>query len=73
MSTLTLSSLLDTTLHLLGRVLRTWIGFLTGIQEARAMALLYQDLAALSNRELAARGLKRQDIPRVVLAAFNGD
>ncbi len=72
MTTLALSSLLDTTLRLLSRVLRTWTEFLTGIQEARAMALLYQDLAALSNRELAARGLQRQDIPRAVLAAFNG-
>jgi len=72
MTTLALSSLLDTSLRLLGRMLRSWTEFLTGIQEARAMALLYQELAALSNRELAARGLKRQDIPRAVLAAFNG-
>jgi uncharacterized protein YjiS (DUF1127 family) len=36
------------------------------------MALLYRDLAALSDRELARRGLKRQDIPRAVVAAFNG-
>ena len=35
------------------------------------MALLYQDLAALTDRELAASGLKREDIPRAVLAAFN--
>jgi hypothetical protein len=36
------------------------------------MALLYRDLAALSDGELARRGLKRQDIPRAVVAAFNG-
>jgi uncharacterized protein YjiS (DUF1127 family) len=36
------------------------------------MALAYQNLASLSDRELAARGLKRADVPRAVLAAFNG-
>jgi uncharacterized protein YjiS (DUF1127 family) len=36
------------------------------------MALAYQNLAKLSDRELAVRGLKRADIPRAVLAAFNG-
>ena len=36
------------------------------------MALAYQNLASLSDRELAARDLKRADVPRVVLAAFNG-
>ena len=34
------------------------------------MALRYQTLAALSDRELAARGLRRQDIPRAVLGAL---
>ena len=36
------------------------------------MALACQNLASLSDRELAARGLKRADVPRAVLAAFNG-
>jgi uncharacterized protein YjiS (DUF1127 family) len=36
------------------------------------MATLYQDLAGMSDHELAARGLKRQDIPRAVIAAFDG-
>jgi uncharacterized protein YjiS (DUF1127 family) len=45
--------------------------FLAGIEEARAMAFAYQNLAKLSDRELAARGLSRADIPRAVLAAFN--
>jgi uncharacterized protein YjiS (DUF1127 family) len=51
---------------------RHWTEFSSGIEEARAMALRYQTLAALSDRELAARGLKRQDIPRAVLGAFGG-
>jgi hypothetical protein len=70
MTTLALATLLDT--RLLHRLLRAWTEFTAGIQEARAMALLYQTLAGLSDRELAVRGLTRQDIPRAVLAAFNG-
>jgi len=45
---------------------------LADIGEARAMALLYRHLAALSDHELAARGLKREDIPRRVLATVLG-
>ena len=51
---------------------RYWTEFSTGIEEARAMALRYQSLAALSDRELAARGLKRQDIPRAALGVLDG-
>jgi hypothetical protein len=54
------------------RVARYWTEFSTGIEEARAMALRYQSLAALSDRELAARGLKRQDIPRAALGVLDG-
>ena len=36
------------------------------------MALRYQTLSNLSDRELAARGLRREDIPGAVLAKFNG-
>jgi hypothetical protein len=42
---------------------------LDGIEEARVMALRYRTLAALSDRDLAARGLTRSDIPRAVLAS----
>jgi hypothetical protein len=72
MTTLVLSALLDPTARLLNRLGRSWTEFLTGIHQARAMALLYQALASLSDRELAARGLKREDIPGAVLAAFDG-
>jgi len=44
--------------------------FLAGIREAREMALLYNSLAGMSDRDLARRGLKRQDIPRAVLTSF---
>jgi len=62
---------LKTPLRLLGALARAWTEFLTGIHQARAMALRYQTLSGLSDRELAAHGLTRQDIPRVVLATFN--
>ena len=72
MTTLAHSTPLGTTPRLLSRLLGYWTDFQTGIEEARAMAILYQDLAALTDRELAASGLKREDIPRAVLAVFNG-
>jgi hypothetical protein len=72
MTPLALSALLDTSWRLLGRLASSWTEFLTGIRQARAMALRYQTLSSLSDRELAARGLRRQDIPGAVLAAFNG-
>jgi len=72
MTTLTLSTLLDTTPRLLSRLFGYWADFVTGIEEARAMALHYETLSAMSDLELAARGLERQDIPRAVLAAVNG-
>jgi hypothetical protein len=71
MTPLVLSALFDTAPRLLNRLGRHWTEFLTGIHQARAMALLYQTLAGLSDRELAARGLRREDIPGAVLATFN--
>ena len=38
-----------------------------GIRMARAMAHRYDVLAALSDAELGARGIKREDIPRIVV------
>jgi hypothetical protein len=70
MTTLVHSSLPGTAPRLLHRLFGYLADFLTGIEEARAMALLYQDLAALTDRELAACGLKREDIPRAVLAVL---
>ena len=72
MTTLALSALINSTPRLLARLLDYWTEFLNGIEEARAMATLYRDLAGMSDRELAARGLNRQDIPGAVIAAFHG-
>jgi hypothetical protein len=69
MNPLALSAALRVTSRLLGRLLRHGAEVLAGIEEARAMALRYQTLAALSDRELAWRGLARADIPRAVLAS----
>jgi hypothetical protein len=69
MTTLVLSALVDRTPGLLRRLADYWNDFVTGIEEARAMAALYRDLAGMSETELAARGLKREDIPRAVIGA----
>jgi hypothetical protein len=45
--------------------------FLDGIGEARAMAERFKSLSRMSDDQLAQRGLKREDIPRAVLAAFS--
>jgi hypothetical protein len=54
---LALSALIRTASGLLGRLSVYCAQFLAGIEEARAMALAYQNLANLSDRDLAARGL----------------
>ena len=70
MTSLALSSLLQTSPRLFGRFFEHCSAFLAGLEEARAMALRYDALAQLSDSELAARGLERPDIPRAVLASF---
>jgi hypothetical protein len=72
MTTIALAALIDNAPRWLGRLARYWNEFSSGIEEARAMALRYQTLSALSDPELAARGLKRQDIPRAVLGVSGG-
>jgi hypothetical protein len=69
MTPIALSALLAATARLLDRFAHYLDQLLDGIDEARAMALRYRMLAALSDRELAARGLTRSDIPRAVLAS----
>jgi len=45
------------------------VEFLAGIRLARAMAHRYDELARLSDGELAARGLEREEIPSAVVNA----
>jgi hypothetical protein len=69
MTTLALS-LLNTPPRLFGRMFDYFSAFVAGIDDARTLALRYDTLAGLSDAELAARGLKREDIPRAVLASL---
>jgi len=71
MTPLVVSALLAGASRLAQRLLHYGAEFLDGIEEARAMALRYRTLAALSDRELAALGLRRADIPRAVLASVD--
>ena len=68
MTTLALATLLDT--RLLHRLLarRSGPNSSTGIQEARAMALLYQTLAGCRTASSPRAASRAQDIPRAVLA-----
>jgi hypothetical protein len=66
---LALSALISAAARLLKKLADHGSEFLAGIAQARAMALRYKDLSGLTDRELAARGLRREDIPRAVLAA----
>ena len=73
MTLLALLALINSTPRLLASLLGYGSKFVSGIQEARAMALLYHALAGLTDRELAVRGLQRPDIPRAVLAAVGSE
>jgi uncharacterized protein YjiS (DUF1127 family) len=46
---------------------RPLVAFFAGIRLARAMAHRYDVLERLSDEQLTARGITRQDIPRVVV------
>jgi len=65
MSTLVLSG--SPTGGRLSRFFRPLVEFLDGIRLARAMAHRYDVLARKSDAELAAGGIRRQDIPRLVV------
>jgi hypothetical protein len=51
----------------LTRFFRPFSDFLGGFRLARAMARRYELLATLPNAELAARGIRREDIPSLVV------
>ena len=48
---------------------RPFVEFLDGIRLARAMAHRYEVLSRKSDAELAAAGIRREDIPRLVVNA----
>jgi len=71
MTTLAINHLLRRTPAVLYRLGERINEFLDWIGEARAMAERFKSLSRMSDDQLAERGLKRQDIPKAVLAAFN--
>jgi hypothetical protein len=67
MSTLNLSHHeIPTFLQRLGDVFHA---FFAGLQDARLQAHRFETLSRLSDAQLAARGLKREDIPQTVFAS----
>jgi hypothetical protein len=71
MSTLALNQLIRGTPAFLSRLSQSITDFFDGIGEARAMADLYSTLSRMTDAQLAERGLKREDIPQAVMAAFS--
>jgi hypothetical protein len=67
MTTLALSRVVHEAPAFLQRVGQTLRDFAAGIEEARILAHRYKTLSELSDVQLAARGLKREDIPQAVL------
>ena len=70
MTTIALNTLIRGTPAFLQRLGHSFNAFLDGIGEARAMAETFKSLSRMTDGQLAERGLKRQDIPKAVLAGF---
>jgi uncharacterized protein YjiS (DUF1127 family) len=70
MTTLVLNHIIRRAPALLQRLNQRISHFLDGIGEARAMAERFKSLSRMSDEQLAEHGLKREDIPQAVLAAF---
>jgi hypothetical protein len=67
MTTIALTRLLHRTPAFLERVAQRFTDFVEGIEEARQMAQRYKTLAQMTDAQLAARGLRREEIPQAVL------
>ncbi|MCC6890125.1 MAG: hypothetical protein IT536_16460 [Hyphomicrobiales bacterium] len=63
----TIALLVHRTPALLERVAQRVGEFLDGIAEARTLAHRFQVLSQMTDAQLAARGLRREDIPQAVL------
>ena len=71
MTTLALNHLIRSTPGFLRRLSQSCSAFFEGIGEARAMAERFKALSRLTDAQLAQRGLKRSDIPKVVLLSLS--
>jgi hypothetical protein len=67
MTTIALSQLIHQAPAFLQRLGRRFSALIEGIEEARALANRFKALSQLTDAQLAARGLKREDIPQAVL------
>jgi hypothetical protein len=69
MATLVLSHLVHETPALLQRIGNGFRALFEGIEEARTLSHRFEALSRLSDDELAAHDLKREDIPQAVFAS----
>jgi hypothetical protein len=67
MTTIALSQLIHRAPAFLSRIFQHITAFLDGIEEARLMAQRFKTLSQMTNAQLAARGLRRENIPQAVL------
>ena len=68
MTTLALNHLIQGTPAFLHRLSQSFTAFLDGIGQARAMAEHFKTLSRMSDAELARHGIKRDEIPQVVIS-----
>ena len=69
MTTIALSQLVHQAPAFLQRISQRIAAFFEGIEEAHQLAQRYKTLSQMTDAQLAARGLKREDIPQAVLDA----
>jgi hypothetical protein len=67
MTTIALSQLVHQAPAFLQRISQRIAAFFEGIEEAHQLAQRYKTLSQMTDTQLAARGLKREDIPQAVL------
>ena len=67
MFTITLSQVVDRAFSVFVRLGQRFSDLLAGIEEARVLAHRFKTLSQLTDAQLAARGLRREDIPQAVL------
>ncbi len=67
MTTIALSQLVNGAPALLQRIAARIGDFIDGIDEARTLAHRFKTLSQMTDAQLAARGLKREDIPQAVV------
>ena len=67
MTTIAISQLVHQAPDLLRRISQRISAFFEGIGEAHLMAQRYRTLSQMTDAQLAARGLRRENIPQAVL------